>query len=145
LGCRFAWVNDAAAIAAAKYCDVVSYNRYDYSVANHRLPNNLDRPTIVGEFHFGALDRGMFHTGLKPTASQQDRAAKYAAYVRGALRNPQIVGTHWFQYRDQATTGRFDGENYQIGFVDICDTPYPETIQACREVGYDLYRIRLTE
>lgn len=145
LGCRFAWVNDAAAVAAAKYCDVVSYNRYDYSVANHRLPHNWDRPTIVGEFHFGALDRGMFHTGLKPTASQEDRAAKYAAYVRGALRNPQIVGTHWFQYRDQATTGRFDGENYQIGFVDICDTPYPETIRACREVGYDLYRIRLAE
>ncbi|MCX8155058.1 MAG: beta-galactosidase [Verrucomicrobiae bacterium] len=145
LGCRFAWVNDAAATAAAKYCDVVSYNRYDYSVANHRLPNQLDRPTIIGEFHFGALDRGMFHTGLKPTASQEDRARKYAEYVRGALRNPQIVGTHWFQYRDQATTGRFDGENYQIGFVDICDTPYPETIRACREVGYDLYRIRLAE
>ena len=24
------------------------------------------------------------------------------------------------------------GENYQIGFVDICDTPYPETIAASR-------------
>lgn len=143
LGCRFAWVNDAAAVAASKYCDVVSYNRYDYSVANHRLPQNLDRPTIIGEFHFGALDRGMFHTGLRPTASQEDRAAKYAEYVRGALRNPQIVGTHWFQYRDQATTGRFDGENYQIGFVDICDTPYPETLRACREVGYEMYQIRL--
>jgi type 1 glutamine amidotransferase len=26
LGCRFAWVNERAAIAAGKYCDVVSYN-----------------------------------------------------------------------------------------------------------------------
>jgi hypothetical protein len=28
LGCRFAWVNDEAARAAGKYCDVVSYNLY---------------------------------------------------------------------------------------------------------------------
>jgi agarase len=41
---------------------------------------------------------------------------------------------------DQHTTGRvYDEENYQIGFVDIADTPYPETIAASREVGQLLY------
>jgi hypothetical protein len=145
LGCRFAWVNDRAARAAARYCDVVCYNRYTYSVARHRLPGDLDKPMVIGEFHFGALDRGMFHTGLKATRSQQDRANKYTAYVRGALRNPWIVGTHWFQYKDQATTGRGDGENYQIGFLDICDRPYPEIVQAARAVGADLYRYRLEQ
>ena len=100
---------------------------------------------IVGEFHFGALDRGMFHTGLVPTENQEERAKAYKNYVNGGLRNPQIVGTHWFQYGDQATTGRGDGENYQIGFLDIADTPYPETIQACREVGYSMYEYRLSE
>jgi hypothetical protein len=143
MGCRFAWVNDRAARAAAKFCDVVAYNRYSYSVKEQRLPDGLDKPIVIGEFHFGALDRGMFHTGLKETANQQDRAAKYKSYVEGALQNPYIVGTHWFQYKDQATTGRSDGENYQIGFVDICDTPYPETIQVCREVGYNMYEYRL--
>ncbi|MCK4293292.1 MAG: beta-galactosidase [Planctomycetes bacterium] len=143
LGCRFAWVNDSAARAAAKYCDVVSYNRYSYSVAEQRLPDNIDLPIIIGEFHFGALDRGMFHTGLKKTANQMDRAAKYKSYVRGALENAYIVGTHWFQYKDQATTGRGDGENYQIGFIDVCDRPYPEIVQACREVGYGMYEYRL--
>jgi hypothetical protein len=145
LGCRFAWVNDRAARAAAKFCDIIAYNRYSYSVADHRLPEGLDKPTVVGEFHFGALDRGMFHTGLKETANQDDRAAKYKSYVQGALRNPYMVGTHWFQYLDQATTGRSDGENYQIGFVDICDKPYPETIAACRDVGYGMYEYRLKE
>ena len=143
LGCRFAWVNNRAARAATKFCDVVSYNRYSYSVENHRLPDNIDLPTIIGEFHFGALDRGMFHTGLKKTANQKDRADTYKRYVRGALRNPSIVGTHWFQYKDQAATGRGDGENYQIGFLDVCDTPYPEIIRTCREVGYTLYDYRL--
>jgi hypothetical protein len=143
MGCRFAWVNDLAARAATKFCDIVSYNRYTYSVENHRLPDGIDMPVIIGEFHFGALDRGMFHTGLRKTANQQDRADKYKSYVQGALRNPYIVGTHWFQYKDQATTGRGDGENYQIGFIDICDKPYPETIKACREVGYKMYEYRL--
>jgi hypothetical protein len=143
MGCRFAWVNDRAAKAAAKFCDVVGYNRYSYSVEDHRLPDEIDKPTIIGEFHFGALDRGMFHTGLKKTANQQDRADKYKTYVQGALRNPYIVGTHWFQYKDQATTGRGDGENYQIGFIDICDRPYPEIVAASREVGYNLYQYRL--
>ena len=143
MGCRFAWVNDRAARAAAKFCDVVSYNRYTYSIEELRLPDSIDKPIIIGEFHFGALDRGMFHTGLRKTANQQDRADKYQSYVRGALRNPYIVGTHWFQYKDQPTTGRGDGENYQIGFIDVCDKPYPEIVKACREVGYSLYEYRL--
>lgn len=143
LGCRFAWVNDRAARAAARYCDVVCYNQYTYSVADHRLPDNLDKPIVIGEFHFGALDRGLFHTGLKSTQSQQDRADKYTSYVRGALRNSFVVGTHWFQYKDQATTGRGDGENYQIGFLDICDRPYPEIISAARDIANDMYRYRL--
>ena len=42
----------------------------------------------------------------------------YGHYVSEALEHPAVVGTHWFQYRDQMVTGRGDGENYQIGFVD---------------------------
>ena len=58
------------------------------------------------------------------------------------MENRWLVGTHWFQYGDQATTGRGDGENYQIGFLDICDTPYTETIQAARQVGATMYQRR---
>jgi hypothetical protein len=140
LGCRFAWVNPLAAAAAAKFCDVVSYNLYQKSVADFRFNGGADVPLIIGEFHFGALDRGMFHTGLVPVENQAARAETYKNYVQGALRHRQFVGCHWFQYQDEPTTGRvYDEENYQIGFVDIADTPYLETIQACREVGYHLY------
>jgi len=143
LGCRFAWVNDRAARAAVKFCDVVSYNKYTYGVENLTLPDGADRPVIIGEFHFGALDRGMLHTGLCQATDQNHRAELYTSYVRSALRNPLIVGTHWFQYCDQPTTGRGDGENYQIGFLDICDSPYPETVRSSREVGSDLYEYRM--
>ncbi|MFQ6097081.1 MAG: agarase, partial [Armatimonadota bacterium] len=96
-----------------------------------------------GEFHFGALDRGMFHTGLVGVKDQAQRASAYKRYVQGVLDHPNFVGCHWFKYRDECTTGRpLDGENYQIGFVDIVDTPYAETVEACREVGYTMYERR---
>jgi hypothetical protein len=143
LGCRFAWVNDRAVRAAARFCDVLSFNRYEEAVQGFRLPERVDRPVLIGEFHFGALDRGMFHPGLRPVPDQRARGAAYRRYVGGALANPWIVGTHWFELYDQPATGRGDGENYQIGFLDVCDTPYPETVAAGREVGYGLYARRL--
>lgn len=144
LGCRFAWVNARAAAAAAKDCDVVSYNLYRRSVADFEFNGGADVPLLIGEFHFGAMDRGMFHTGLVPVADQNARADLYNEFVRGALRHPQFVGCHWFQFYDEPTTGRtYDEENYQIGFVDIADTPYSETIQASRALGEELYKISL--
>ena len=140
LGCRFAWVNARAATAAARFCDVVSYNIYQPNVAGFNFNGGADVPLIIGEFHFGALDRGLFHTGLVPVATQQARAEAYKEYVRSALRHPQFVGCHWFQYCDEPTTGRqWDEENYQIGLVDVADTPYAETIAASRAVGERLY------
>jgi len=140
LGCRFAWVNDLADRAAGKYCDVISYNLYQRNIADFKNPSS-DKPLIIGEFHFGALDRGLFHTGLVPEENQAARAQAYRDYVLGALKHPQFVGTHWFQWMDEPTTGRaYDEENYQIGFVDVADTPYRETIGASREVGTRLYR-----
>ncbi|MPM75719.1 hypothetical protein SDC9_122713 [bioreactor metagenome] len=54
-----------------------------------------------------------------------------------------MVGAHWFQLRDQPLTGRSDGEGYQIGFVDIADTPYREMIRTSRDIGEHMYRYRL--
>ncbi|MBN2582969.1 MAG: beta-agarase, partial [Planctomycetes bacterium] len=116
------------------------------SVADFRLPVEADVPVIIGEFHFGALDRGMFHTGLVSVEDQQQRAAAYGDYVRGVLAHPQFVGCHWFKYMDEPTTGRpLDEENYQIGFLDIVDTPYPEIIEASRAVGGEMYRLRASD
>jgi hypothetical protein len=127
---------------AAKYCDVVSFNFYKFTLDDFVLPEGVDKPVVIGEFHMGALDRGQFHTGLRSVVDQDQRAEGYRYYVTSALHNRAIVGAHWFQCYDESTTGRFDGENYQIGFLDICDTPYWETITAARDVGYKLYGIR---
>jgi hypothetical protein len=142
LGPRFAWQNKIVVRASLDYCDVVSFNKYQYSVADLRLPDEADHPVIIGEFHFGAVDRGMFHPGLRAARDQAHRGELYSAYVRSALQHRLIVGTHWFQYGDQSTTGRGDGENYNIGFIDIADVPYPAMVGAAREMGAQMYTLR---
>ncbi len=129
---------------AAKYCDIISFNRYRF-VPNDLIPHDdsIDKPIIIGEYHFGALDRGMLHTGLRSVQNQEQRGRAYFEYIKAALENPFLVGAHWFQYGEQAVTGRGDGENYQIGFLDVCDTPYQETIDACRQIGYQMYEVRM--
>ena len=145
MGCRFAgFVSSCedAVVIGAKYCDVISHNQYRHLIESYHLPDNIDKPVMIGEWHLGAYDRGMLHPSLQQCDSEEERGYFYKEYVRGALRNPIIIGVHWHQFMDQATTGRFDGENYHVGFLDCCDTPYPETITACREAGYDLYNTR---
>jgi len=142
LGCRSVGGSANVVTAAVKYCDVVSYNRYCASVRDVRLPNGFDAPMMIGEYHFGAPDRGPFWSGLFSADNQEDRAKKLTAYVESALDNPQIVGIHWYQFGDDGTAGRIDGENGQIGFVDVCDTPYTETVQASRTVADKIYTYR---
>ena len=144
LGCRIAWGTDVIYRAAARHCDVVSVNIYKRCPVRDLPPGAEDKPMINGEFHFGALDRGLFHTGLVATRNQDERAQCYRDFVNACLDHPRFVGTHWFQWQDQALTGRFDGENYQIGFLNVADVPYPELVQAARDVARTMYRRRYT-
>ncbi|MBN2712759.1 MAG: beta-galactosidase [Planctomycetes bacterium] len=146
LGCRFLStesVEPVVSAACAKYCDVMTVNIYSHTPANFPVDNFVDMPVLVGEFHFGVYDRGLFSPGLCwAGVTQQDRAIAYTRFVQAALVHPNIVGTHWFQFRDQPLTGRWDGEGYQIGFVDVADTPYPEMTRAAREIGENMYQYR---
>ena len=143
LGSRINNNNAIALAASGRHCDVISINRYAYTVSDFSLPDGIDKPVIIGEFHFGALDRGLFHTGLRAVSNQDQRAKIYTNYINQALVSPMFVGAHWFQYSDQPITGRFDGENYQIGFVNIVDRPHPEIVTATRKIESYFYPYRL--
>ncbi|RYX83885.1 beta-agarase [bacterium] len=147
LGARFIStdaVRPALYEASKKYADILSVNIYAHSAANFPTEKLPDMPVMITEFHFGLLQRGMFSASLcQAGASPEDRALAYTRFLQGALVHPNIVGTHWFQYRDQPLTGRGDGEAYQIGFVDITDTPYEELTHAARLIGENMYRYRL--
>lgn len=147
LGCRFTpmYCPDPVLRACADVADVVSLNLYYKTVPLSRYAD-LGKPILIGEFHFGALDRGMFHTGLQAASDQKERAALYSGYVESLLAHPAAVGAQWFQYMDQPTTGRtLDGENYNIGLVSIADVPYPELTRSARDIHGRMYRMRLEQ
>ena len=129
LGMRWAWISDPLLVSGWDCFDVFSINCYaqDPTPALERVRElKVDLPVMIGEFHFGALDRGLTATGLEAVENQAERAKAYRYYTERVAAHPQGVGCHWFQCYDQFALGRFDGENYQIGLMDICLQPYPD-------------------
>jgi len=134
IGIRFGGGVAPGLISASKPFDIYSLNNYAYAVNQQeieKIRTLIDRPVLIGEFHFGTPGRGMT-PGLRQTANQEERGVAYRYYVENAAADSSIVGTHWFQWLDEPNTGRFDGENYNIGFIDVADRPYPELVAAAQ-------------
>jgi hypothetical protein len=134
LGLRFGSTAPPEIVRLSKVFDVYSLNNYAYQVNQaeiDKVRSLIDRPILIGEFHFGTPGRGMT-PGLKQTSSQEERGVAYRYYVENALADPSIVGAHWFEWIDEPSTGRFDGENYNIGLVDVTDRPYRELLDAAQ-------------
>ena len=150
MGCRFApWgMGKEVLKAAKKYVDVMSYNYYEEGVGKKywSFLEEIDRPSIIGEFHIGTAASGLFHHGVIHAADHQDRARMYKDYLNSVIDNPYFVGAHWFQYIDSPVSGRaHDGENYNVGFVTNTDVPYPSMVKAAKEINSNLYKRRYGE
>lgn len=141
LGCRFAHCTSEAYKAAVEVCDVVSFNVYQRGINPGEWGWLSDeKPTLIGEFHFGALDRGMFSQGMVSVGDQDARGQCFEQYVNSVLKNPKFIGCHWFSYSDEPLLGRpSDGENFNIGFLSVTDTPYPEMVAGARRVLSGMY------
>ena len=147
MGCRFAvWgVTPEVRKSAAKFVDVFSYNYYKEGIGTKywKFLGEVDLPTLIGEYHMGAPDSGLLHSGLVHGKDQEDRARMWELYANSVIDNPYLVGAHWFQYIDSPLTGRaHDGENYNVGFVSATDIPYPPMIKKAKEINSGLYTRR---
>ena len=101
----------------------------------------LGKPALIGEFHFGSADRGLFWEGMVGVGREGERGPAYARYIRAVADNPDFVGAHWFQYLDEPLTGRtLDGENAHIGFVTVADLPYEGLVSAARDANFGVLR-----
>ena len=144
LGMRFGGhtTNELLAITG-KHFDVFSFNCYETRPSvdfMKRIDEMTGLPIIIGEYHFGVPDRGMA-AGLVQVKDYRERGNAYRYYNELGYSHPSLIGAHWFQWIDQANTGRNDGENYNIGIIDITDRPYPEMVNAMKETHKRLYQI----
>jgi hypothetical protein len=143
LGIRLGGEVPDEVIKACRVFDVCSINIYEFAIPQKTLDRYATltgRPLLDGEFHFGAPERGL-GGGLRQVANQTERGVAYQYYVEHAASHPSMIGTHWFQWIDQPATGRNDGENYNIGFVDVTDRPYSEMIGAVVRTHQRLYQV----
>ncbi|HYQ57169.1 MAG TPA: hypothetical protein VEP89_07455 [Draconibacterium sp.] len=101
-------------------------------------------PMIIGEFHFGTTDRALGES-LVRVKSQEERGIAFRNYSEAAFSHPALIGLSWFQWNDQEMFGRRDGENYNIGLVDITDRPYPHMVKAIQTVSDNSYEIHRGE
>jgi hypothetical protein len=150
LGCRWHVDNNHRnhynVEVGAEYLDVISFNQYDPEIFNSTFPevNDIDKPYIVSEFNFGALDRGKFYPGLGWASDQRNRGEKYENFVRTALKQNKCVGAHWFMWGNSTTAGRSHvGENANCGLVSECDQPFYEMLEYMRKANYHVYTHRM--
>ncbi len=132
LGMRYAFISSDLLYRAGQDFDVFSINSYTAPGPSptKEIYEKTGKPVMIGEFHFGAIDRGLPSTGLRAVASTSDRGKAYRCYIEDGFSRPELIGIHYFQWMDQPVAGRFDGENYNIGFNDIVYHDYPELVKA---------------
>lgn len=130
----------------AQYLDIISFNQYDNELTGFEYPGKgfFDKPYIISEFNFGALDTGKFYPGLGHASDQRNRGEKYQNFIQSALRDPNCVGAHWFMWGNSTTAGRsVVGENANCGLVSEMDTPFYELLKYVRATNYNLYNYRI--
>jgi hypothetical protein len=145
LGMRFGQVPEPAILRiCSDVFDVFSFNRYDLYPPHEmmdRLMEGTGLPMIIGEYHFGTVDRGMAQS-LWQVDSQQERGVAYRYYTERAYAHSGLIGTAYFQWADQDLTGRgYDGENYNCGLVDVTDRPYKYQVEAMAETAKRLFQV----
>ncbi|MBX3118005.1 MAG: beta-galactosidase [Fimbriimonadaceae bacterium] len=141
LGSRDNFYTPEAISGANAYLDAFTVNYYERSELADFSFAGFKRPVVLAEFNYGTCSDGNWW-GIVPAMDQTDRGELFKAYIAKAAASPMVVGAHWFQYYDEHASGRFDGENYNTGFLSITDTPYQEMVTASRVNRQAIYTVR---
>ncbi|NQU85518.1 MAG: hypothetical protein HQ541_07135 [Mariniphaga sp.] len=145
LGIRFGHIPENEILELCKdVFDVFSFNSYDLYPSTDMMDRCLEmtgKPMMIGEYHFGTVDRGMAQA-LWQVDSQQERGVAYRYYTEKAYSHPGLIGSAYFQWCDQDITGRRnDGENYNCGLVDVTDRPYKYQVEAMSQTAKKLFEV----
>lgn len=95
------------------------------------------KPVLITEFYMAAMENRSENKnssgGFPVVQTQRQREDAVRTYLIDIGRRPYVVGAHWFQYWDEPTHGRKDGENYNMGLVDIHGKPYDGLMRVFRD------------
>ncbi len=143
LGMRYAYITDPVMLSGYENFDVYSINCYQINPLEQidGIGKLLDMPVMIGEFHFGALDKGLTAHGIRGVKNQEERGVAYRYYLEQGIKSNYFLGAHYFMLNDQSPIGRFDGENYQIGLIDICMQEYKEMTEILKECHEQIYEV----
>lgn len=144
------------AAAAAPYIDILSSNLNanwrDGGVARYyfdTLHALTGKPIIASEFYVASAENRSGNqnnsSGFLVVPTQAQRAVVFRNELTHFLSRPYIVGADWFQYFDEPANGRGDGENYDMGLVDIHDRPYRDITAASGAMDLDALKERSTD
>ncbi len=144
-------VPDVVAETSGRYVDVVSFNMYTSDLDHFRrevtrLHDASQKPILVTEFAFTARENrsGNKNRGYEQAEVPDDaqRGAHYARWAQMLSELPFVVGFHWFQFFDEPTHGRADGESVNFGFVDLKNRVYADLTQVAGEANAAALRRR---
>lgn len=142
-GLRYPYIAYANQTAGHQYLDVFDINDYRYDPKQYLewIGSLVDMPVMVSEFHHGSLDRGLPVTGIRGVRTQEERGVAYRYYVERGASTDYFVGSVYFVFSDQPVLCTNYQENYNIGFVDICQMPHDELTGAVRETAMRVYDV----
>ncbi len=140
--CQFYYPNVAK--EAAPFVDVISTNYgADWNDGGNTeyflsaLYQLTKKPVLITEFYMAAMENRSGNKnssgGFPVVQTQNDRAVAVRNYMEDVSRRPYVVGAHWFQFHDEPSKGRGDGENYNMGLVDIQGEPYAPLIDVFKQ------------
>ena len=115
-----------------------SLSRY-YLDTLHRISG---KPLLVSEYYFCATQNrtGNLNPGaIYPVVENQEaRAEAFHRNLESLASLPYVAGAHWFEYRDEPKGGRRpDGEDYNMGLVDIIGRPYEALTAAATAIDVE--------
>ena len=138
---------ESAVVICGKYTDVFSVNYYSPDIdVNYleRLHKLAGRPLMLSEWSFGSAEQGL-SGGCVDVANETERGIAYRNYVEQSAALPYVIGNQWFAYLDQALTGRwfqkYNGENMNIGLLNVADRPFKTFLKAVMATNYRIYDV----
>jgi len=133
--------------ALGPYADVISINLYHRWTPDQRALTEWSRaagkPLMMTEWYAKGNDSGLRNeagAGLT-VRTQADRGKFYQNFTLALLRNPNVVGWHWFRYMDEAPLSHGE-EAANKGLVNHHYQPYAELTNAMRRINREAYALR---